>query len=268
MLPAGVHHEYASLDDFLAAGTYEPGLLTIRHRGLPIDILHDPRGFSRTTIYFNAAITNPELTFPFFSGAGISNGLATNRIHIHDPSLYLKGGLKLAWYAGNSKQPQLQSVIARILRALVPPGQHAVTFGSSGGGFAALHYATELPDATAVAVNPQTDIARYNQRIVARYAELAWGVTGDDVVSRIPARMNLVEAYRKHVDNRAWYIQNTGDGSHVREHLNPFVKAAHARNEVSTVLVDAGKGHVPPPKRYISEVLAAAVEGDDVPPTP
>ena len=80
--------------------------------------------------------------------------------------------------------------------------------------------------------------------------------------------MILVETYREPVDNRVWYIQNTGDGSHVREHWNPFVEAAHARNDVRTVLIDAGRGHVPPPKRYISEVLAAAVEGDDVPPTP
>ncbi len=254
------------MDHFLDQDSYGPGLITVHHEGLPIDIRHDPRGFPTTTVFFNAAITNPKLRYPFFSGVGISELLPTDRIHVHDPSLYLDDDLKLAWYAGSRKQNLLQEVLPQILLALLPAGQRVVTSGSSGGGFAALYYGTKLPHATAVPVNPQTSIARYNPRIVARYAELAWGVTGGDPVSRIPAQLDLVEIYRGPVQNRTWYIQNTGDASHVDEHMRPFLESAHADNDVEAIFVDAGTGHVPPPKEFVTKVLAAAVDGSLTPP--
>lgn len=268
VLPAGDHYEYATLNAFLELDSYPPGILTVHHGGLPIDILHDPRGLPVTAVYFNAAITNPKLTFPFFSGAGVSGGLNSNRIHIHDPSLYINGGLKLAWYAGSLRQPSLQDAITQIIQALVQPRHRVVTFGSSGGGFAALYYASRLENATAVAVNPQTDISRYNSKIVARYAEVAWGITSKEPLSRVPAEMSLIEIYRRRVNNGAWYIQNRGDESHMQEHLAPFLEAAHPENDVKVVLVDAGVGHVPPPKQYIGDVLSAAVSDDEYPPQP
>lgn len=265
-MPPGNHAEYPSLANFVDVGQHAPGALTINHGGLPIDVFYDPRGYSVTTLFFNAAITNPKLSYPFFSGAGISEDLPTNRIHIHDPSLYMDAKLKLAWYAGNRRQPDLQSVISQILRALVPEDHRVVTSGSSGGGFAALYYATKFRHATAVPVNPQTNVARYNPQIVARYAELAWGVTGSDSVARIPAELDLGEIYSRQVPNRAWYVQNTGDIGHLAGHMQPFLDVVHEDNEVETILVDAGSGHVPPPKSLIIEVLAAAVQGADRPP--
>jgi len=268
VLPGGDLHEFASLDEFLEADSYDAGLIVIHHLGLPIDIKYDPRGFSVTTVYFNAAITNPRLTYPFFTGAGVSEGLPSNRIHIHDPSLYLEGGLKLAWYAGSSVQPSLQEAIVKILTALIPRGQRVVLFGSSGGRFAALLYAASLPNALVVPVNPQTDVARYNPRIVARYAKLAWGVEGEDPISRIPVPLNVLDVYRRPVSNRVWYVQNSGDTSHVRGHLEPFVDAVHPENDVSVVTVAAGDGHVPPPRKFISAVLRAAVDDGALPAAP
>lgn len=265
-MPPGDHTEYPSLASFLNGEQYAPGTLTINHRGLPIDVYYDPRDYPATTVFFNAAITNPKLSYPFFSGAGISEDLPTNRIHIHDPSLYMDARLKLAWYAGSRRQSDLQSAISQVLRALVSDDHRIVTSGSSGGGFAAMYYATKFRHATAVPVNPQTNVARYNPQIVARYAELAWGVTGSDPTARIPAELDLGEVYSQRVPNRTWYVQNTGDIGHLAGHMRPFLDVVHEDNDVETILVDAGSGHVPPPKSLIIEVLAAAVRGADRPP--
>lgn len=146
--------EYGSLNEFLEAGPYPAGILSITQRGLPIDIWNDYRGHDVTIVFFNAAISRRVAQLPVFVGDGISKDVPANRVFVNDPSMYMHPRLGLAWYAGNRKQYLLQGVLKRILKALVPEGQRVVTFGPSGGGFAALYYATEFPGAIAIPVNP------------------------------------------------------------------------------------------------------------------
>src|SRR5690606_21334286 len=153
----GGHTIYASLAKFQDAKAHHPpGVLTVMNGGLPIDVRYEPAGHDVTTVFFHAALSKRAYRFPIFTGAGISDGLPTNRIYISDPTMYLDDELTLGWYAGNRKQPRLQWVIRAILRGLIPEGQRVVTFGPSGGGFAAMYYATKFEEATAVPTNPQT----------------------------------------------------------------------------------------------------------------
>lgn len=254
------HTTYSSLKEFMDADEYPSGVLTVMRRGIPIDIKYEPRGFDTTTVFFHAALTGKKYTYPVFTGAGVSAELPTNRIFIADPSLYLSDELFLGWYAGNHKQPRLQYVIRGILNHLVPAGQKMVTFGSSGGGFAALYYAAHRDNSVAVPVNPQTNLANYNRAAVERYARLAWGLSGGQALKKIPAVTDLTRTYRA-PGKKAFYVQNTNDRTHMQGHYSPFMDALPAGHDVRPVLVEGKAGHHPPPKTVIREVLATAVDG-------
>ena len=262
------HHVYDSLDEFLSAEEYPRGILTVRHGGIPIDVRNNVRGHDTVMVFFHAAITKPNARLPMFTGTGISKNVRADRIFIADPSLYIDDGLNLSWYAGNYAQPDLQDVIAQILTALISPGRPVVTFGASGGGFAAMHFAARIPGALAVPVNPQVDLARYNSAPVKRWLRLGWGLDPETArLTDVPAETDSGRAYREGDMTRVWYVQNTGDANHMDNHFGPFMDSLPARHRISPVLIDGGAGHVPPPKESLTTLLSAAVQGAERPPS-
>lgn len=269
-IDTAVHTQYRSLSEFQSVSDHPPGILTVMHRGVPIDVWNDRRGFDTTTVFFHATLDKSRSRFPAFTGERISETLPTNRIFVSDPSLYLDDELWLAWYAGNHRQPKLQSAITSILRALIPRNESVVTFGSSGGGFAALYYASRLPQSTAVPVNPQTNLASYLPSAVERYGRLAWRVGsggGTDVLSAIPATTDLVKRFRRPNPCKVFYVQNKNDRSHVTRQFDPFMKALPNSHYVYPLVLEGEGGHVPPPKRQVRAILASAIDGRSTPPT-
>ncbi|WP_086991199.1 hypothetical protein [Agrococcus casei] len=256
---------FKSLPDFLAADSYKNGVLTIQHGGIPIDIKFDGRGHDTTTIFFHAALSSGTAKFPIFAGQLMSEDLPTNRIHVSDPTMLIDDNLMLGWYAGNHRQPKLQTTLRFILGALIPPDQRVVTFGASGGGFASLYYAGRFDGATAIAVNPQTNIARYIPQAVDRYTQLGWKVRGTNKIGTVPAITNLVWRYKRPVPNRAFYVQNLNDTFHMANHYSPFIDAVHAENEVHSLMFDGKKGHQPPSPEFMRGVLEAAISGGPAP---
>lgn len=234
------------------------------HRGIPIDVRHEPRGFDTTTVFFHPAVVRAK--FPVFIGGGVSEALPTNRIFISDPSLYLNDDLRLAWYAGSHRQDKLQWAIRGMLRSLIPAGQRVVMFGASGGGFAALYYAAHFPGATAVPINPQTNLANYTRGAVDLYGRLAWNLTGINLVERIPAVTDLVSLYRQPRDARVFYIQNKNDSTHMDGHFDPFMDSLPEGHSVHPVIIDGPEGHHPPGKDVTKAVLSSAINGAEAPP--
>src|SRR5699024_307996 len=255
---------YGSLARFLEASGHPSGVLTVMHRGVPIDIRHEPRGYDTTTVFFHPAVSQAK--FPVFIGGGISESLPTNRIFISDPSLYLDDELRLAWYARNHRQDKLQWAIRGMLRALIPTGQRVVMFGASGGGFAALYYAAHYPGAIAVPVNPQIDLANYGVGAVDRYGRLGWGLTGANLVKKIPAVTDLRRLYRQDRDVRVFYLQNLNDRTHMSGHFEPLMKCLPGSHSVHPALFRGPEGHHPPAKEMTTAVLSAAIDGAETPP--
>lgn len=260
------HTVYGSLAKFQEAVGHPSGVLTVMNGGLPIDIRYEPLGYDTTTVFFHAALTGGTYRHPVFTGVGISQGLPTNRVFIADPSLYIDDELMLAWYAGNQQQPRLQWAIRAIIKSLVPEGQRIVTFGSSGGGFAALYYAAHAPNGTAVPVNPQTNLARYLPSAVERYGRLAWGFE-TDALENMTAVTDLTRLYRdRNSTTKVFYVQNKNDGSHMKNHFGPFMACLPEGHHVHPVLADGKPGHNPPDRAIIRQTLSAAIEGADAPP--
>lgn len=262
-ITANVHLVFNTLEAFLQAEIREPCVVTVNHRGVPIDVRYDPRGHNTTLVLFQAALPEKIMRLPVFTASGITENLPVNRIFIADPSLYVDDRLSLAWYAGNSRQPDMQSVIPKIITALSAPSHTLVTFGASGGDFASLFYAPLSGGQTAIAVNPQVNLRNYVPAPVNRWIELGWGLDPkNSTLDDLPVEVDAGKPYLNGAETRVWYVQNTGDLNHMENHYLPFVDSLPASNTVSSLLIDAGPGHIPPAKEVLSKVLFAAASSD------
>lgn len=175
-------------------------------------------------------------------------------LYIADPALKLSPTVGLAWYAGTNTLDILPEV-ARIIHAVsgkLGLGERNVTlYASSGGGFAALKLLRLLPQATAVAINPQTEITRYNSRHVDIYLDQFFGgMSREDALERYPDKLSLMHEADFISSRRVVYAQNLRDGHHVRNHFKPFCRLSGIatgqevqEGNFRTVLFDSSGGH-------------------------
>src|SRR5699024_639434 len=139
----------------------------------------------------------------------------------------LDDDLMLSWYAGNHRQPDLQQILVSIFEKIhVSLGsERAVFFGGSGGGVAALFFASHFQNSLALVFNPQTNIAKYSKRAVRDFATKAFQIEpiGDDLLRQLPSDVvvDLCEAYRPPIDTKIAYLQNANDKEHLQSHLLP-----------------------------------------------
>ena len=252
---------FSDVDAFRASQLYS-GVSTVWHRGLPIDIsLAEKRGAPLIVVFHGAA--NPDVHLPWLSGLGITTKLEASRLSITDPSLYLSPELNLSWFSGSHAQPDLVGVLAKVIEkvAATTDASRIVLFGGSGGGYISLRMLEYFPLATAVVMNPQTDIEKYHENHVKRYVDLAWN--GDRNLLRTSSGttvFNSVEAARRTA--KVVYLQNSNDKFHVAAHLAPF-RERFRGTEGFILLEEAWRdGHTPPPKEAITKILSAAVDND------
>lgn len=254
--------QHPSVRSFLQASEIPPGYNVIREGGLPIDIQVNDRGHDVTIVSLHGAVT-PQYRLPYMAGQTVTKDVAANRIFISDPSLILDPLLNLAWFAGSASlrlQLALPAVLERIL-ADRPEVKRLVFFGSSGGGFASLFYASRFPGSVAVVSNPQTAIGRYVPSAVEKYVRVAFGGESSRPISRLPLDVvdDVVPIYAEHVDTTVLYAQNSTDDMHVRGHAQPFFETLHPENRVWWLSSSSwGAGHVAPPKEVFTAMLRAA----------
>lgn len=260
--------EYGSVRAFVRAAFIPPGYNIVRDGGLPIDIQVNDRGHDVTIVSLHGAVT-PDFKLPYMAGQGVTRELPANRVFISDPSLMLDAKLNLAWFAGSARQrvqPALTAILARIM-ADRPHVRRWIFFGSSGGGFASLFYASRFPGSIAVVSNPQTSIAKYSSEAVENYARIAFGIEGADPVARFPVDVvdDLVDVYSRPVDTTILYAQNVEDRFHITNHAAPFLEALHPDNCVWWLNGEGwGAGHAAPPKDAFVEMLRAAVAPEPI----
>src|SRR5699024_779401 len=256
--------EFASVATFLNVTQVPAGVSTIQSDGVPIDLLVHPAESKTTIVFFQGAIES-HFTLPVLSGLGISGGLEANRVFVSDPSLVLDDELMLSWYAGNLHQPDLQQKLTLILKKVADSlgTQRIVFFGGSGGGFAALYFASQFRDSLAVVFNPQTDIAKYKPRAVTDFVTKAFNIDAESTVplSQLPTEVvsNLCDLYSGPQNVQVAYMQNLNDDSHVQSHLGPFLEAVHPETEVLVLKERWNDGHTPPPKDVLARVLNLSV---------
>lgn len=252
--------EFESVEDFLNWNEGVQGGVRVWYGGLPIDFdVNLVPGAPLFTTFHGAALSEPRL--PWFVGYGIASGIKVSSVKFSDPSLYLDETLRLAWFAGNKKQPELQLQLHKLIGHLSELGkaQSLIFFGGSGGGYAALEAASSFEDSVAIVFNPQTIISEYNPDAVAKFERVCWEGALDP-----RATFNLVEKFKADSTNcTVLYLQNSTDTPHVERHLKPLLDVIEPRHDFLLLTEDWGKGHKPPPKEILQKVLKSVVESND-----
>lgn len=252
-----VIHRYSSREKFLEA-TLKPGIHTVWHGGLPIDMQLTVKESDTLIVVLHGAATG-NVHLPWLSGSGITREINASRLFVSDPSLYLGQGLALSWFAGNQYQPDLQATLIAMFKKVADSvgATRIIFFGGSGGGFASLRFSHSIPGSTAVVFNPQTIIERYPEQFVSKWLDVAWGSkTLDELPDSVT--VDLTELYNGSFLNRVIYMQNQTD-SHHELHFVPFLEQAKS-GDLQYLVHDESPGHTPPPKEMLRKVLEQACE--------
>lgn len=201
--------------------------------GYRFDYLWAPKpGAKRLFVLFSGDAQRSKNPPPVFQRWTWASHFPGHCLYVSDPMLHVHSEVSLAWYAGTDKLDPVEVIIRQIETLLPKLGlkvEDVCTYGSSGGGFAALRTAAKMPGISAITINPQTDIVRYERKSPDKFARLCLKRPDRDAaMADFPLRMSLMN----HVDalrgRPIIYIQNELDTHHYEEHFKPFCKAMGA----------------------------------------
>lgn len=178
-------------------------------------------------VRFHGAVQRAHRALPAFQPNLPQLSHHGHQLTVCDPTMMTRDGFSLGWYAGHDGldvQAVLRRFLARVAEVLET--RRHVYLGSSGGGFAALHYSYHHAGSVALVLGPQTSIAAHTPATVANYMTNCWsGQTLDDISKTV--NTDMCALYRGGHDNTVIYIQSTGDFLHNARHLAPFMEAIH-----------------------------------------
>lgn len=271
--------EWPSLDAFLVTAEVQSGVHSVSigefaGKQINYDFLITARPGTVLLCHFHGNAPRDGIVLPIITGLGVTSSIATSMFVPSDPVLTLDASLTLAWHFG-CEGIHLQAITVSIVKKLqtILHAPRVVTWGGSGGGFASIRVAKDVPDAIALVWNPQTNIMKYAPMHVIPYLRTAFPTIA--AAGPIPSDGEqfpslCTEAFRDGYQGRILYLQERTDG-HVVAHLKPFL-ASFCRKALSNItdssnfsgfatdqlylhLVHWGNGHVPPSKDVIAKIL-------------
>lgn len=197
--------------------------------GLEYDFLWYPNpGYKKLFIFFSGDILREKNAPPVYQRWSWATHFPGNCLFFSDPSLKLSNKLGLSWYSGSEDadpMPNIACIVNKICSYLEIDEKDIVTYGSSGGGFAAIRFLLFSNCSTAVAINPQTRIKKYYRSKVKEYLqELYPSYSIEDALKAYETRMDLLKSYHFLKNKKIIYVQNTVDNFHMKNHAEPFFK--------------------------------------------
>ncbi len=277
--------EWPSLDAFLATAEVQSGVHSMpigefSGKQINYDFLLTARPGTALLCHFHAAAPQGGSKLPIFGGLGVTSSIKTSMFAPSDPVLALDASLGIAWHFGCDGIP-LQAITISIVKKLemLLHAPYVVAWGGSGGGFAAVRIAKDIPNSIALAWNPQTDIAKYYHGHVNRYRRIAFPTVPAD--GALPSGREqfpslCTDEFADGYQGRILYLQESTDW-HVEAHLKPFLATFCGKtlgaitdgSNFSDFVSDRlylhldhwGDGHVPPSKEVISKVLGLLSRG-------
>lgn len=272
--------EWPSLDTFLAASEVQSGYHSVpigEFAGKPInyDFLLTGRPETILLCHFHGNTPRGDgIALPIIRGAGVTSSITTSMFIPSDPVLALDSSLGLAWHFGCEgirHQAITVSIVKKLQSILQAP--RVVAWGGSGGGFAAIRVAKDVPNSIALVWNPQTNIAKYSKVFVDRYLRIAFPAIGaaDPIPSDGEQFPSLdTEVFRDGYQGKILYLQESTDW-HVNAHLKPFLISFCGKglsnitesSKFSGFVTDQlylhighwGNGHAPPSKAVLAKLL-------------
>lgn len=242
-------------------------------------------------VFLNGAVpAREQKSGPFFSGGRVGPAVASGYLSLSDPAVDHDSNVSLAWYAGHEGVDTRKAIISALETVASVYRRELVLVGGSGGGFAALYYASKLGcDASAFVWNPQTDILAYNRTFVDTYLTRSFpehsAVTeeattwlnqrSEECVAADVHRSVVTEGHHDPRSiRRLLLLQNISDW-HLTAHTVPYLKAhgfmsvgtgGYVLNpNLSVQIADWGQGHAPLPTELVVDHLRAFLDSSRSP---
>ncbi|WP_169735525.1 hypothetical protein, partial [Halomonas halodenitrificans] len=176
---------------------------------------------------------------PFFPG---------HCVYFSDPSLKLSNDLSLAWYSGGEDFDPLcviAGIIDDICECLNILPENVVAYGSSGGGFAAIRLLQYLQGATAVAINPQTNLDKYYKSKVKCYLERLYpSFDYNGAFDSFSKKLSLFDILGEMKGREIVYVQNLADAFHLKNHAEPFYVSCESNGvSLKKLFFEDERGH-------------------------
>lgn len=205
-------------------------LFSSEHEGFKFDFLWHPKeNQKRLFVLFSGDAIRKTNNPPVFQRWSWASYFPGHCLFVSDPSLYLDERLGLAWYCGTEQydpMPEITRVIRRICVQFQIDEGRVCSYGSSGGGYAALRMGAFMPESTAIAVNPQIVVTNYAMKSADFYLNLCFnGRSRDAAIKDFPDRLNLLSHVERLKRQKLIYIQNSVDIHHFADHFSPFCEA-------------------------------------------
>lgn len=192
---------------------------------------------------------------------------------ISDPTLKLSDDIGLGWYIGTQDCDPTETLVALIAKVAASVGvtaQDIYFYGSSGGGFAALHLAARTPESTAIAINPQIVVTDYASRGVQRFLDRHFGgLNPSEAIRAYPNRFSVLPRCGELSErNNVLYVQNTLDDHHLKTHFKPFAAGAglsesngHRTKRAEVMFFEEPAGHSKAePREMVPAIINRALD--------
>ncbi len=221
-----------------------------------------------------AGARNPQSSFlPYFNRWTWADKFPGSMLCVSDPTFNIAPDkLRLSWYIGTEKHDWMNSLsclVESVSKKLGIDTSKIIIYGSSGGGFASIRLASELSDATAIAINPQIDIRKYHNKAVKNFIDLAFpslsssSLEQDSLDSRFSVFPGLFRARKA----KCIILQNVQDKFHYDIHYKSFCdvfqvsyNGEESLNKlIITKTYDTPDGHGPEPKEIVPWLIETAV---------
>lgn len=248
---------FDDIESALRAGLAE-GLTIIKSNGRYFDYYFENRNSPVTLVTFHAATGPNTVEYPIFTGSRFADKLGVNLLAFADSACGGAEKLLTFWHQSTKRVPSgkfIPSIIALTQRTGYQ--KHLIFFGSSAGGYAALHYSTFFPKSVALVMNPRIELLGKPHRF-EDYSRKAYpGWNPQMVAARIPTSMS--KWYKEGKENTVAYMQNSGDRLYYENHFTHFEAATRGQENIHFKIKNWGKGHIAPPANEYMEPLEALV---------
>ncbi|WP_369326758.1 hypothetical protein AB6N01_02840 [Alcaligenes nematophilus] len=186
----------------------------------------------RHYIFFNGALSQSTIALhPIFHRHSWAKRINTNTLNIYDASVNPLKGYFLGWYQGTHDRPlhnDIVAIVEQLKRQHGLSNSDLVFYGSSGGGWAALRYASLFKGSLAVAVNAQIEILNFCfPKEVQKFIENCYpGLTKEDVTAKFSDELSInplmFSPSQDAESSRFILVQNIVDTPHYEDHFLPF----------------------------------------------
>lgn len=262
------HHVWSSVDEVILSD--DPRARhDVRAEGrLPLESLLVRRPESRSlVVYLHGSLDRAKYDLPRFERLESLQHIEANVLFLADPTLYLAPALRIGWFIGTAEDDVTEHY-TQLIRHISDQlhVEHVVIAGASSGGYAAIALAPRFPDAISIAWSPQVNVRRFGAAWAEAFRRAAFPEipTAADLEAdpRFQERVDLAELYRRLPGGKLWYVQNSGDESHVKAQSLPFEDEVGER--ATFIYEHHCVGHNPPTvarvRAWIERALAAPDE--------